>query len=401
MHGRRADIAIAGGGLAGGLIALALRQARPTMDVVLIEAGEELGGNHRWSWFESDLPPGGSALLAPFRKVAWDGYDVRFPAHSRTLASAYRSLASRDFDAGLRRELAQDSIFTRREVAHLEPGAIHLADGTQIAARAVIDVRGFAPSAALQGGWQVFMGRHLRTDAPHGLTRPVIMDADVTQHGAFRFVYTLPLGADELFVEDTYYQDDPTLDRGALSGRLDRYCEAQGWRGTILGSETGVLPVVTGGSIAAYQRDAEQPGVALAGARGMIAHPLTSYTLPLAVETALLVADNADLPGDQLAALLSAHARRVWSRTGYYRFLGKMLFGAAQPDRRYRIFERFYRLDEALIERFYAARSTARDKARILAGKPPVPIAGAVRSLLTRRPPLTQPDRTPSEDFPA
>ncbi len=66
-------------GLAGGLIALALRRARPELSVVLIEQDEVLGGNHRWSWFATDLPDGGEALLAPFRKTEWAGYDVRFP----------------------------------------------------------------------------------------------------------------------------------------------------------------------------------------------------------------------------------------------------------------------------------------------------------------------------------
>ena len=68
MNGRgRVDIAIVGGGLSGGLIALALRQQRPELSVALIEAGAEPGGNHRWSWFASDLPPGGEALMAPLR----------------------------------------------------------------------------------------------------------------------------------------------------------------------------------------------------------------------------------------------------------------------------------------------------------------------------------------------
>jgi lycopene beta-cyclase len=59
-----------------------------------------------------------------------------------------------------------------------------------------------------------------------------------------------------------------------------------------------------------------------------------------------------------------------------------MLFLAADPAERYRVLERFYGLDEALIARFYAGRSTAADKLRIVAGKPPVPVGRALRALV-------------------
>ena len=51
-----------------------------------------------------------------------------------------------------------------------------------------------------------------------------------------------------------------------------------------------------------------------------------------------------------------------------------MLFAAAEPGLRYKVLEQFYTLDRGLIERFYAGRSTLADKARILIGKPPVPL---------------------------
>lgn len=391
MSGRRHDIAIVGGGLSGGLIALALRRSRPELSVLLVERGDALGGNHRWSWFASDLDAAGEALLAPFRKTAWDaGYDVRFPAHARRLATPYRSLASADFDATLRRELPEEAIRLRTQVARVDGRGVTFASGEEIGARAVIDCRGIAAPPALAGGWQVFMGRHMRTRTPHGLERPAIMDAAVAQHGAYRFVYVLPLGSHELFVEDTYYADSPQLDRGTLSSRIDAYCRDHGWDGDILGGETGVLPVVTGGDFAAFQAAHRIEGVAVAGARGGFVHPLTSYTLPQAVATALAIAGEADLPGEQLAALLEARARRHWHATHFYRRLGAMLFGAAAPEERYRVFERFYRLPEPLIERFYAARSTRLDRAQILCGKPPVPLAGALRALLKPGAPMTE-----------
>ena len=74
-----------------------------------------------------------------------------------------------------------------------------------------------------------------------------------------------------------------------------------------------------------------------------------------------------------------------------------MLFGAAEPAKRYRIFQRFYRLPQPLIERFYAGRSTAGDKIRILAGKPPVPVTRAVQALAGHRPPLSMNAQTIEE----
>jgi lycopene beta-cyclase len=42
------------------------------------------------------------------------------------------------------------------------------------------------------------------------------------------------------------------------------------------------------------------------------------------------------------------------------------------------VFARFYRLPEPLIERFYAGRSTFGDRARILCGRPPLPLTRAL-----------------------
>ena len=58
-----------------------------------------------------------------------------------------------------------------------------------------------------------------------------------------------------------------------------------------------------------------------------------------------------------------------------------MLFRAAEPQERYRVLERFYRLDAGLIARFYAGQSSMFDRARILAGKPPVPIRRAITAV--------------------
>lgn len=393
------DLVIVGGGLAGGLLALALHRHAPECNFLLIEHGRTFGGHHRWSWFASDLPAGGHALLGAFAQNLWDeGYDIAFPDYSRTLPTAYCSLTSEDFHTGLITNLPPERLMLNTRVASLDADGVTLGDGRRIAAARVVDCRHFRPSPKLAGGWQVFLGQQLRCDAPHGLTRPIIMDARVDQvaphgnGGAYRFVYVLPLSEHDVFIEDTYYADQPRLDADILRGRVAAYARAQGWSGEIVGEETGVLPVISGGDFAGAQAEIALPGVAIAGARGGFSHPLTSYTLPFAVDNALaiarLVARQRELSGNALAQFCEARARRHWRRMGYYRLLTRMLFEAAEPEERVVVFQHFYALSGGLVERFYAGQSTWPDRLRILYGKPPVAIGRAMRALVSRGIPL-------------
>jgi lycopene beta-cyclase len=393
------DAVIVGGGLAGGLIALALHRHVPGCRFLVIEAGCTLGGHHRWSWFETDIRPGARGLMAGFALNGWDeGYDITFPAYGRTLPTAYRSLASAEFHAKLMAELPEGRVMLGTRVAGLDAGGVTLADGTRLSAKRVIDCRAFKSSRHLAGGWQVFLGQHFRCDAPHGLTRPVIMDASVDQvapHGngaAYRFVYVLPLSPTEVFIEDTYYADQPRMDADVLKGRVAEYAHRHGWKGEVIDQEAGILPVISGGDFRAALAEVAIPGVALAGARGGFSHPLTSYTLPFAVDNALaiagLLARRPEVSGTELAAFCKRRATRHWGATAYYRMLSRMLFEAAEPDKRVVVFEHFYALKGRLVERFYAGRSTWPDRLRILTGKPPVAIPRAIRALFSSGKPL-------------
>ncbi len=381
---RQCDLAIVGGGLAGGLIALAMQRERPQARVLLIDGGETLGGNHVWSAFESDVAPADRPLLVPLVAHWWDGYDIAFPRHARTLATRYLTLTSERFDAVLRERLPAERLLTGRRAIGVGPRAVVLADGTRIEAAGVIDARGFGDPACLDLGWQKFVGHELLLEAPHGLERPMVMDATVPQQDGYRFVYLLPLAPDRVFVEDTYYSDTPRLDRPLLAARIADYAASRGWRvRAVAREETGALPVVLDGDFESYWRSGGA-GVAKAGVRAGLFHPTTGYSLPDAVRTANLVAAMDDWSAERLHDALLAHARAAWRTRGFYRVLDRMLFRAAAPDLRYRVLERFYRLDEGLIERFYAARSTALDKVRILAGRPPVPIFRALAALVDR-----------------
>jgi lycopene beta-cyclase len=351
--------------------------------VVVIERGAQLGGNHVWSFFATDLPAGGTELVEPLIAARWDDYEVRFPRLRRTLATPYHSITSARLDTAVRAALPGDAVLCGAEVVSVAAGRVVLADQRVIAAGAVIDARGTAGLPHMTGGWQKFLGQMVRTEQPHGLTRPVVMDGTVAQHDGYRFVYCLPFSDHEVFVEDTYYADGPEVDAPLLRERIGAYCADAGWQvAAILGEESGVLPVVGRGDWPAFRTVHEIPGVALAGVRAGLLHPLTGYSFPSALAFALDLCRQRDVSGAALAGWSRTWAERQWQTGGFYRMLTKMLFAAAVPELRYRVLQRFYGLNQRLIERFYAGESTMADQLRVLTGKPPVPFFTAVFTVL-------------------
>lgn len=379
------DVAIVGGGLAGSLIALALRRKRPDMDVRLIEASGRIGGNHVWSFFASDIDDANRWLVAPLICHGWKAYDIAYPAHARTIGAAYYSIESERLDEVVRAALPEGALMTWRKVLGASPRAVVFADGDRVEAGGVIDARGPGDLSKLELGWQKFVGQEFALDDAHGVTRPIVKDATVEQIDGYRFVYSLPFAATRIFVEDTYYSDTPTLDRAAVRTRIADYAAAKGWGvERIVREEAGVLPVALGGNFEEYWRSGGNR-VAKAGMRAGLFHPTTGYSLPDAVRTAALVAGAGDFSGAALHDLLHGYAAKKWRERGFYRMLDTMLFRAADPPDRYRVLERFYRLHPALIGRFYSGTSTLVDKARILTGKPPVPIGRAIRVLREKK----------------
>lgn len=381
LQPERCDLAILGGGLAGSLIALALAIRRPDLSILLIEQGETLGGNHIWSFFESDLARDDRWLAAPLVCHSWASHDVAFPRHRRTLTGAYHSVRSERLDQRVRQALPPEAILTGRRVHTAGPTSVLMEDGSVIATGGVIDARGPGDVDALDLGWQKFVGQEVRLSQPHDLERPIIMDANLEQIDGYRFLYVLPFAPDRLLIEDTYYSDRPQLAPGLIAPRIAHYAAARGWRvAEVLREEAGVLPVAMGGDFEAYWRSGGD-GVAKAGMRAGNFHPLTGYSFADAISTATTIAAMDDLSGEALHDALHARARALWDARGFYRMLTRMLFRAAHPPERWKVLDQFYRRDQRLIARFYGTRSTLADKAAILAGRPPVPLGRALRAV--------------------
>ena len=379
---KQCDLAILGGGLAGSLIALALAKKRPELNVVVIEESDSIGGNHIWSFFGSDVDRAHRWLVAPLISYGWHGYDVCFPEHERRLSTSYYSILSERLDQVMRETIPADRLLMPVRALAASPTTVVFDNGQRIEAGGVIDARGGGNIRHLECGWQKFMGQMLHLSEPHGLSRPLVMDARVEQIDGYRFVYCLPISPTEVFVEDTYYSDTPDFDMQVLASRISDYAETHGWQvDRVSRTETGALPVVYGGDFPGYWQSTGGD-VAKAGTRAALFHGLTGYSLPDAIRLAVKISEMEKLDGVSLAEMSRREGLDHWRGDKFYRMLSKMLFKAAGPDERYRVLQRFYRLPEALISRFYAGQSTLADKGRVLTGKPPIPIPRAVAALL-------------------
>lgn len=374
---------IVGGGLAGSLAALSLTRRRPDLPFLLLDGGESFGGNHTWSFFDSDLTPAARELVAALAPVRWPRHRVRFPGRAREMAVAYNSIAAPALDALVQARLPAGSWRLNARVAHIAADGVELDGGEWIAARGVIDARGpSGPMPGLELGWQKFVGIEFAAAAPEP-DCAMVMDATVPQLDGYRFVYVLPFAADRVLVEDTYYSNGPELDVPAVAARVRELAAERGLLGEELRQETGVLPILIGGDPDLFWPSVDP--VARLGLRGGFFHATTGYSFGLALRLAVALAErNGPFDSASLADWTRGQFLRHWADMRFYRILNRMLFQAAQPHERYRIFEHFYRLPPALVARFYAGVPSAADRLRILSGKPPIPIPVALKALLRR-----------------
>jgi lycopene beta-cyclase len=374
------DLIFVGAGLANGLIALRLQQTHPELSLLLIESEQQAGGNHTWSFHADDLTPEQHRWIAPLIAHSWTHYHVRFPQRTRRLNSGYFCATSQHF-ARVLYERFRDNLLTHTQVTAITPVSVQLEDGRTITADAVIDGRGYQPDDALLVGFQAFVGQEWQLKQPHGLTAPIIMDATVDQQQGYRFVYTLPLSATRLLIEDTHYIDNATLNAPQARQHISAYAAQQGWQlDRLMREEQGALPITLTGDHQAFW---QQRPLACSGLRAGLFHPTTGYSLPLAVALADRIAASSRFSASSLQDLIRHFAHEAWQKQRFFRMLNRMLFLAGPADQRWKVMQRFYGLPDGLIARFYAGKLTLPDMARILSGKPPVPVVAALQAILT------------------
>jgi len=383
------DIIIVGAGLSGLMAAWRSLDVNPDLTVQMLEQSDKIAGDHTWSFNLTDVPQDLRDWLTPFIAHQWDSYDVKFPKRQRRLDIPYCTGNSESLRKCVQPLIESGRLQVRLNtpVAELSANEVKLEGGEVLTTKCVLDARGFKPNDDVFLGYQKFVGHVIKTKSPHGLSRPIIMDATVEQLGGYRFVYCLPFSETEVLVEDTYYTDGPELNSQEIDARIKDYIRDNlGVRDyDVARREKGILPITlaVGDDYGTDVTSAHTEPVRL-GMTGGYYHAVTGYSFPEALKSACVVSDMIEQNwpdfAEKLQHEMAYHRVDHYHEENFLRLLNRMLFKAAKPEKRYAVLERFYGLSEGIVERFYRNRLSKKDKLRILIGKPPVPVHKALHN---------------------
>ena len=363
------DYVVVGGGLQGGLLALAIRHHQPRATVALVERAERLGGNHTWCLHDRHIPPNALPWVSPLLTYRWGGHRILLDGLEHTLPDPYSGVSCAQLDevvSEVVRTGEGSALLLGAEVVDVQADRVRLASGEKLPGRAVIDARGSRPlRPGAPSGYQKFLGMEVELDRPHGLELPIVMDARLDQSHGFHFMYVLPMEPRRVLLEDTYFHQSPAFDAHRAECEILQYARARSWTiSHVVRTERGILSMPW-----SERFDTPLRGPLLAGYRGGWYHPGTGYSFPIALRLAEFVATRppTELFGADLRRFASAHRRRA----KFSMFLNRLMFRWYPPESRRHIFERVYRLPATTVQRFYALELGWRDGLRFLVGRPP------------------------------
>src|SRR5436190_7220818 len=227
-RGKRDGILIAGGGLSGALAALAMARHRPDVPLLIIEEAETFGGTGIRTFSSAELGRDGAGLIGAEAIARWPGIYLSFPGMNRNLRIDWSGFGAVDLHNALVETLDPKQYRLGTRIVAVREDALVLEGGEELKAEGAIDARGPTNLSTLDLLYEVRLEREYVFAAPHRVDRPVLIDANVAQDGALRFMQCVPLAEDRLVVGDVMISErvQPDAEAGA---RLDAYVEARGW----------------------------------------------------------------------------------------------------------------------------------------------------------------------------
>lgn len=362
-RGRRQGVLIAGGGLAGCLAALALRRLRPEVPLLIVEERETFGGDGFRFLFKRELDGEARALVAPLVEHAWPGFYVAFPGMTRNLKMELGGFAPETLHQAMLASLEPTQYRLGARIVAVRDDALVLDGGETIKAEGAIDARGAANLSLLDLLYETRVERVLKLRSPHGLDRPVLIDATPDQGAGFSFVRIFPLDPQRLCIAKALVSERAQPDEAA-EARLDHYLTLRGWKPAKVEARASLSrPLPMGGDFAAFWRIGGAR-VAKLGMRGGFIQPATGRSVADSACAALLLAEQRDFSGGALHDAFEAQARQLWKKREFQRgFVGAV--AAAGPTERRGLMERLYALEPGLIGGFHADSLSLIERLRV------------------------------------
>lgn len=375
MSGSSGELILVGASLSHCLLAWFIKYLHRDWNVRILEQHEWIPQQRTWSCHFTDIHQH-FTILKPLISHFWPAHEVRLPGQRRKFDSPYLTIKPEQLEKCIRSVMGDNLIFGC-PVEEVTTTSVRLATGEVWEADCVLDARNHDlwPSRT---AFQKFVGLHLRLERPHGLLCPVLMDACVPQADGYRFFYLLPFGSDEILVEDTRYSSNSDIDLDLFVSEIESYVAGKGWQiREVIEREKGAL------RLPLRAADFHSPRNNQIGVVGGFFHPTTGYSLPTAVSLAARISSLHDLSLPSVLGEIEAFRKNRHQSLRFFCMLNRMMFLGADPDQRYRIFQHFYSLPDASIERFYSGSFRWSDMVRLFSGKPPIPVRAATKSILT------------------
>lgn len=377
---------VVGAGLSGLILAWRCLSSNPNVSVIIIDSNHIIGGDHTWSFNINDIESSLHEWIEPFIAHSWKKYDVKFKGYSRRLNIPYCTGNSNSLRACVDPFIKSGrlKLILNTEVVKLTSFDVTILNGEKFTGDYIFDARGFTFDDNIKLGIQKFYGKTIETAKPHNLKYPIIMDATVSQHDGYRFIYCLPFGKNQILIEDTYYSDGLNFDQDKYNKRIDQYIEGNNWtEHKVIRVEKGILPITLAiDSKLIEKRGLKNKEPIKIGMRGNFYHPVTGYSFPDSVRLASKISRTINSCDKNKLVNLDLEIRKykllLYRRDRYFRLLNRLLFKASSPSKRHLVLQRFYTLSESLIKRFYEGNLHKKDMLRILIGKPPVPVLKAL-----------------------
>ena len=377
---------VVGAGLSGLILAWRCLSSNPNVSVIIIDSNHIIGGDHTWSFNINDIESSLHEWIEPFIAHSWKKYDVKFKGYSRRLNIPYCTGNSNSLRACVDPFIKSGrlKLILNTEVVKLTSFDVTILNGEKFTGDYIFDARGFTFDDNIKLGIQKFYGKTIETAKPHNLKYPIIMDATVSQHDGYRFIYCLPFGKNQILIEDTYYSDGLNFDQDKYNKRIDQYIEDNNWtEHKVIRVEKGILPITLAiDSKLIEKRGLKNKEPIKIGMRGNFYHPVTGYSFPDSVRLASKISRTINSCDKNKLVNLDLEIRKykllLYRRDRYFRLLNRLLFKASLPSKRHLVLQRFYTLSESLIKRFYEGNLHKKDMLRILIGKPPVPVLKAL-----------------------